>query len=126
MLNRSSQVAASSTSRSIWVKLQFLATLLMLVAAVPVALASEIDPMAYQVAGLILTPIVIGMALLWFVPRTGAIWLGVAGLILLALIFTSPAPFETEPLSEFLTTWAFVVASAVLAGAAVPAFRSSR
>ncbi|MEX0790402.1 MAG: hypothetical protein WD178_06455 [Actinomycetota bacterium] len=117
--------AATTSPRSIWVNVQFLATLVMLVAAVPTALASGIDPMAYQIAGLVLLPVVIGMALLWFVPKVGAIWLGAVGLILLVLIFSSPAPFETEPLAELLTTWAYVLASATLVGVALPAFRSA-
>lgn len=127
MLNqpRKPRPAKPAPLRSGWVKLQVGGAALMLAAGIP-ALTPGLDPMAYQVAALVLVPVIAGIALLWLAPRAGTLWLGVLGVVLFSLIVTSPAIRQTEPISEFIATWIFVLGATLSAVAAVPAFRSLR
>lgn len=123
MLNQPSKPAGKPRAVSGWARLQAGGALLILAAALPALTAGQ-DPMAYQVAALVLTPVLLGLALLWFVPRAGTLLLGAAGLILTLLLVASPALWEPEPVSELLAAWAALIGAAVAAGAAIPAFRS--
>jgi hypothetical protein len=80
--------------------------------------------MAYQVAALVLIPLLIGLGLLWFFPRTGTVWLGAGGLVLAILLAGSPALLETQAPAELLTAWAALLGALVVAGSAVPAMRA--
>lgn len=79
--------------------------------------------MAYQVAALVLIPFLLGLGLLWFFPRTGTVWLGVAGLVLALLLAGSPALLETEAPAELLAAWAALLGAVLVAGASIPAMR---
>jgi hypothetical protein len=113
----------AAVALSSWSKLQAAGCLVLLVASLP-ALRAGVDPMAYQVAALVLIPFLIGLGLLWFFPRTGTVWLGVAGLVLALLLAGSPALLETQEPAELLAAWAALLGALLVAGAAIPALRA--
>jgi hypothetical protein len=120
-LNQLSKPAA--VTKSPWSKLQAAGCLVILIASLP-ALRAGVDPMAYQVAALVLIPFLAGLGLLWFFPRTGTVWLGVAGLVLALLLAGSPALLETEAPTELLAAWAALLGAILVAGASIPAMRA--
>lgn len=125
MNQQGTALAGKSALQSRWVKIQAGATLLMLAGMLPY-LRGGLDPMAYQVAALVMVPVLVGLLLLWLRPKAGTLWLGAVGLALAALVIASPALGETEPIAEVVATWVVVLSAAAVAGAAMPAFRSLR
>src|SRR5687768_13523656 len=121
----SERAAAPSRPGLSWRRLQQIAAVVaVLTFVVPMVLAGSFEPFLATMAA----PFLVGLLLDAFLPRTGAVFLGVVSLLILG----SSAPFLAEALLhpestlDFVPLVLLVLATLVAIAATVPAYREAR
>lgn len=108
-----------------WRRLQVTAAgVTVLALALPMVIEGEVAGFLVAMAA----PFVIGLALARFLPRAGAIFIGVIATATLGASapFTGPALLHPEALADFVPQVLFALSLGVAAVAAIPAFREVR
>jgi plastocyanin len=117
---------AAPTARTLgWRPLQLVAAALVVVSfVIPMVVAGRFEGFLASMAA----PFVIGLVLARFLPRTGAIFLGVVSLLILAFSapFLADALLHPESAVDFIPLVLLVIGAVVGAVAAVPAYREIR
>lgn len=105
-----------------WRRLQIAAAVMAVAALlVPMILAGKIEAFLVGMAA----PFVVGLVLSRWLPRTGAVFLGVVslGILLSSAPFLIGALVHPEAMVDFVSTWVLTIATIVGVVAAVPSYR---